>query len=98
MSATVNFILSEKNDIPVLPLNVVKKVGERSYVFVLKEGKAQPLQITTGLENTLNVQVTGGLGVGDEVVVPTIPMIEQLNKRFQRTRGPTNPLQRRQSD
>lgn len=100
MSATVNFILSEKKNVLVLPLTAVRKVGNQTYVFVQKEVGKKPvaIQITTGLENTLNIEVAEGLAVGAEVVIPTAKMIETLNKRFQHTRGPTNPLQKRQSD
>ncbi|MBN2058405.1 MAG: efflux RND transporter periplasmic adaptor subunit [Candidatus Saganbacteria bacterium] len=97
MSATVNFILSEKNDILIIPLNAVKKVSDKSYVFIpAKNGKkADPVQIATGLENSLNVQVESGLAEGDTVAIPTAKMVEQLNAKFdRRRRGPTNPLQR----
>ncbi len=96
MSATVNFILSEKNGILVLPLSAVKKLGDKSYVFVKDKGdKTKDLQISVGLENMVNVQVASGLKEGDEVVIPTIKMVQDLNQKFQRRRGPTNPLQRR---
>lgn len=96
MSATVDFILSEKKDILTLPLNAVKKIGDQSYVFVRDKGdKTKELQIKTGLENTLNIEVESGLKQGDEVVIPTVKMIQELNKKFERRRrGPTNPLQK----
>jgi macrolide-specific efflux system membrane fusion protein len=100
MSSTVNFILEEKDNILVLPLNTVKKIGNQSYVFVSKDDdkKPQPLQIKTGLENTLNIQVESGLAEGDTVVVPTIKMVQDLNNKFKRRRGPTNPLQKKNSN
>jgi macrolide-specific efflux system membrane fusion protein len=97
MSATVNFVLQEKNNVLLLPLRAVKKIGDRSYVFVQQKGskKPEPIQIKTGLENTLNIQVEEGLSEGDTVFIPNIEMIDELNQRFTRRRGPTNPLQRR---
>jgi macrolide-specific efflux system membrane fusion protein len=97
MSATVNFVLQEKNNVLLLPLSAVKKIGDRSYVFVQqKDGKKpEPIQIKTGLENTLNLQIEDGLSEGDEVFIPNVEMLEDLNKKFTRRRGPTNPLQRR---
>ncbi|MFH1347927.1 MAG: HlyD family efflux transporter periplasmic adaptor subunit, partial [Candidatus Margulisiibacteriota bacterium] len=99
MSATVNFVLEQKENILILPLNAVKKIGDRSYVFIRKnEKKTESLQIKTGLENSLHVQVESGLSDGDEVVIPTIKMVEDLNAGSQRRRGPTNPLQRRNNN
>lgn len=100
MSATVNFVLEEKDGILVLPLRAVKKIGNQTYVFVQKKEGKKPegVQIKTGLENTMHIEVVGGLAQGDEVVIPTIKMIEDLTSKFERRRGPTNPLQRRDSN
>ncbi|MBU0671691.1 MAG: HlyD family efflux transporter periplasmic adaptor subunit, partial [Candidatus Margulisbacteria bacterium] len=100
MSATVNFILSEQKDVLVLPLNAVKKAGNQTYVFIQKQQgkKPEPLQIKAGLENSLNVEVVSGVKQGDEVVIPTVKMIEQLNSRFEHRRGPVNPLQKKSND
>jgi len=96
MSATVNFVLSAKSNILILPLHAVKKISDKSYIFVkAKDDKPKEQQIKTGLENTLNIEVVSGLNEGDEVVVPTVKMIQDLNKKFQRRRGPRNPLQKR---
>lgn len=98
MSTTVNFVLQEKNNILILPLRAVKKIGNQSYVFLQKKEDKKPeaVQIKTGLENTLNIEVVGGLSEGDKVVIPTIKMIEELQAKFERRhRGPTNPLEKR---
>jgi len=95
MSATVNFQLTARKDVMLLPLNAVRKVGDRSYVFVMQPGKKdpQPLQISTGLENTSHIEVADGLKVGDGVYIPTAKMLESLQRR--RFRGPTNPLEKK---
>lgn len=98
MSSTVNFVLEEKNDILVVPLRVVKKIGNQSYVFVQKGKKVEPLQIKTGLENSTNIEVIGGLSDGASVVVPTVKMVQDLQSKFQRRRGPRNPLQKRNNN
>jgi len=95
MSATVNFVLNERLDVLTLPMNVIKKIGKLSYVFIKEGEKFTPKQITTGLENTLNVEVDSDLKKGDEVAVPTAEMIKELNAKFQHQRGPRNPLQKR---
>ena len=99
MSATVNFVLQERDNILVLPLNAVKKIGNQSYVFIQKKNKTEALQIKTGLENNTNIEVAGGLSEGDEVVIPTVKMIQDLQARFERRRrGPVNPLQKRNNN
>ncbi|MBU0572931.1 MAG: efflux RND transporter periplasmic adaptor subunit [Candidatus Margulisbacteria bacterium] len=99
MSATVEFILEEKDGILVVPMRAVKKLGDKSYVFMKNgKGKVESVQIKTGLENSVNVQVESGLKEGDELVIPTVKMIEDLNAKFSRRRGPTNPLQKKSDD
>ncbi|OGC13572.1 hypothetical protein A3J90_06765 [candidate division WOR-1 bacterium RIFOXYC2_FULL_37_10] len=93
MSATVNFILGEKKDILMLPLNAIKKIGDRVYVFVESnnKGKTKYVQIQTGLEDNLNIEIISGLSATDEVVIPTAKMLESLQSRSGR-RGPINPF------
>ncbi|MEA3494358.1 MAG: efflux RND transporter periplasmic adaptor subunit [Candidatus Margulisiibacteriota bacterium] len=97
MSATVNFVLREKNGIMLLPLNVVKKIGNKSYVFILPKDskKTKDVQVKLGLENDIHVEVVSGLSEGDEVLVPTAKMVQDLRSKFERRRGPTNPLQKK---
>ena len=91
MSATVNFILGEKSDILVLPLNAVKKMGDKTYVFVEEKEKTKSVQIQTGMEDNLNIEIINGLSATDEVVIPTAKMLESLQSRSGR-RGPINPF------
>ena len=96
MSANVNFTLEEKKDVLLIPLNAFKKVSSRSYVFVQdkKTGKVASLQVTTGLENTNHVEIVSGLKEGDEVIIPTAKMAEDLTGEGRH--GPMNPFQKRQ--
>jgi macrolide-specific efflux system membrane fusion protein len=97
MSATVNFITNEKNNILLLPLGAVKKIGTISYAFQYdsstKTGK--PIQIKTGLENTTHIEVISGLKEKDKVVIPDKKMITDLESRSDHRRAPMNPFQRR---
>lgn len=96
MSATVNFILQDKKEARLLPLSAVKKIGNRAYVFIEQRGKKEPvpLQIKTGLENTLHIEVVSDLKEGDPVVVPTVKMLEKIQKSG-RPRGPMNPFEKK---
>ncbi|MCX5725638.1 MAG: efflux RND transporter periplasmic adaptor subunit [Candidatus Saganbacteria bacterium] len=97
MSATINFILSQKNNVMVLPINSIVTLGTQSYVFIPQKGGTQSVQIKTGLANTENIEVVSGVSVNDEVVVPTSAMIEQLRSGSSRGRGIMNPFQKRQT-
>jgi len=98
MSATVNFITQEKDNVLLIPIKAIKQIGATTYAFQYdnntKTGK--PIQIKTGLENTTNIELISGLKEGDKIVIPDKKMITDLEARNARGfRGPTNPFQRR---
>jgi len=95
MSTTVNFTLEEKKGVLLLPLNAVKKVSNRTYVFVQDKEtkKTKGIQVQTGLENSSHVEIVSGLKGGDEVAIPTAKMVESISS--DRRHGPMNPFQRR---
>lgn len=91
MSASVNFIQSEKKGVMVLPIKAIRKRGDRTFVFVKdKDDKISTKQIEIGQENTENIEVVSGLSLGEEVVVPTALMVQNA---FSQTRGmPFSPF------
>lgn len=91
MSATVNFVMDQRENVLELPQTAVKKKGGRSYVFVRRNGAVTTLQVQTGLENTTKIEIVSGLNEGDEVVIPTTKMASELLDRG-RPRMPFNPL------
>ena len=95
MSSNVSFILMEKKNILIVPLRAVKKIGDNSYVFRVDGRKVDPIQIKTGLENNLHIEIIDGLSEGDKIAVPNDAMIEELQSKFSRRRRPMNPFQRR---
>jgi len=98
MSTTVSFIRDEKNNVLMLPIKAIKKIGTNVYVFKMdaSSDKPQPLQIKTGLENTSHLEVVSGLKEGEKVVIPDKKMIADLEARYSRgPRGPVNPFQKR---
>jgi macrolide-specific efflux system membrane fusion protein len=94
MSATVNFIQKESQNILVLPLRAVKKRNGYSYVFIKKEGKeeVEALRIQTGLEGVDQIEIISGISKGDEVIIPTAKMVQDAFER--RRRMPVNPFGR----
>jgi macrolide-specific efflux system membrane fusion protein len=97
MSATLNFITNEKDNILLLPLSAIKKIGTISYAFQYDKNTdtGKPIQIKTGLENTTHIEVVSGLKEKDKVVIPDKKMITDLESRSDHRRGPMNPFQRR---
>jgi len=47
MSATINFILSQKNNVMMLPINSVVTLGTQSFVFIPQKGGTQSVQVKT---------------------------------------------------
>ncbi len=97
MSATVNFITQEKDNVLLIPIRAIKKIGTSTYAFQYNNGTktAKPIQIKTGLENTTNIELISGLKEGDKIVIPDKKMITDLESSFEHRRGPMNPFQRR---
>jgi len=89
MSATINFMMEEKQNILCLPSNVIKRKGGRTYVFINQQGNITPVQISTGLENDSSTEVISGLVEGNAVVIPTPKILaETLDKNS--FRNPVN--------
>ena len=98
MSATVNFITNQKDNVLLIPIRAIKKIGTNTYAFQYDPGtkKVQSLQIKTGLENTTNIELISGLKEGDKLVIPDKKMITDLEAKNSRgPRGPMNPFQKR---
>ena len=57
-----------QNAIAIPSEAIVPEMG-KDKVFVYKSGKAQPVEITTGLRTEAEVQVVRGLEIGDTIIV-----------------------------
>jgi macrolide-specific efflux system membrane fusion protein len=94
MSATINFMMEQRTDVPYLPISAIKKKGGRTYCFVKKDEKIIPIQIQTGLENNDKIEIISGISLGDDVVIPNNKIAQELldTNRF---RQPFNFLGRK---
>lgn len=98
MSATVNFALESQHNVLMLPLRAVRKQNGRSYVFVKgKDGGLEPRQVTTGLDNNLEVELRDGVLEGDEVAIPDAATAAKLLSQRRGGSGPFNPFGGRRS-
>jgi len=80
MSATVNFFQNAKENILVLPVNAVRKLKGSSVVFLkTKDPKGyDTTQVKTALENNENIEIESGLSEGQEVIIPTSKMVQDI--------------------
>lgn len=94
MSATVNVEQEGRSDVLLLPLNALRKRGSNTYVFIKgSDGQIKSLQVQTGIENTEHIELLSGLNEGDEVIIPTNELAQQLLSRGNR-RPNFNPFGR----
>lgn len=70
MFARVNLITSEIPAVIAVPENILTTVSDsKSKLFVMKDGKAEQRNITTGLNVGGKVQVVSGLQPGEKIIV-----------------------------
>lgn len=56
-------------DVIAVPRNSVLKDGERSFLFVVRDGKAIKTWVVTGRENETLLEIRSGVAAGDSIVV-----------------------------
>ena len=65
---TMQFVTGERSAALAVPVRAVTRMSGKSTVWLVKDGRARPQRVTTGLENPEWVEITEGLA-GDERVV-----------------------------
>lgn len=65
MTAYVDFVVGEANDVLIVPTAAVAKNGDKSIV-VMQDGKSR--EVVTGFSDGTNVAITSGLAEGDIIV------------------------------
>ena len=75
MTAAVNVVVSQLDDVLIVPNRAVRvKEGER-VVYVLRDGAPVPVQVTLGASSDTHSEILAGdLKVGDRIVLnpPTV--------------------------
>ncbi|PLR34028.1 efflux transporter periplasmic adaptor subunit [Chimaeribacter californicus] len=70
MTAQVYIVLAAIKDAVVVPATALHRAGDRTTVQVVDaQGEAHERQVTVGLNNNVQAQITAGLKVGEKVVV-----------------------------
>ena len=96
LTVTVSMLVAERNDVLLIPNNVIIYEGKNVIVQVLEDGAIEQRSIKTGLSDWQYTEVTDGLSEGEKVVVdvttPTTPTTSQQGARpggIQRMGGTT---------
>jgi HlyD family secretion protein len=72
MTVTAELIISEADDVLLVPYTSVTIQGPQKYVQVLKDdGTTEKRTITTGITDYTNYEVSSGLTVGEKIVLPS---------------------------
>lgn len=61
--------VASKNNVIVIPRNIIQAEGSKKYVFVEENGRAAKRYIETGLESEIEVEVRSGLTTSDKLIV-----------------------------
>lgn len=70
MTATVEVVTQEKNEVLILPTSAVQNVGKEKFVLLKTTNKIVRQPIETGLSDGKNIEITSGLKEGDIVLIP----------------------------
>lgn len=67
-TATLQIIVAQALDVPVLPVEAIWEEGNVRTVTRIVDGKSESVAVTTGLSDGVWVEIRSGLQVGDHVV------------------------------
>jgi hypothetical protein len=65
----MQFSTGNRGDAVTVPRSAVARMGGTSTAWVVKDDRAEPRTVTTGLEGPDRVEITQGLAAGERVVV-----------------------------
>jgi RND family efflux transporter MFP subunit len=93
MSADVNIIIAQKEDVLIVPVTAVKKRRDKGVVMMHKpEGKPEPRPVETGVQDMDHIEIISGLAEGDVIKAK----VEQTSSKWKKDReGNTNDRRRR---
>jgi HlyD family secretion protein len=69
MFTDARLLLEQKGNVLLVPKAALVYAGDKTKVFVVKDGVATEHEVTIGLSDAENVEVTDGIAAGDDVIV-----------------------------
>ncbi len=85
MTARVSINVGESKNALTVPLSAVKTNKNQQYVVVMRNGQTENVNVTTGLTSDDRVEITSGLGDGDQIVVSQAKNSQQQQSQQQRS-------------
>jgi RND family efflux transporter MFP subunit len=82
MSATAEVVVERRDNVLLIPNDVIQGNLQNPMVEVLVNGKKEQRQVTLGLSDGTNTEVLSGLVEGEEVVEPTSTSAQQSSSLF----------------
>jgi len=70
MSVTVSIVITQKNNVLLVPNQAISRQGGKNVVNVLKNGLTELRPITTGISDWQYTEATDGLSEGEQVIIP----------------------------
>lgn len=75
MSVDVDILTANLANAILVPASAIQKDGKKSYVYVVRAGKATKRSVTTGANNGMQTVIKSGLVRGDVVITDKNPLI-----------------------
>lgn len=69
LSGEADFIVSEKQDVLIVPREFVKTVEGKEIVYVLENGKPVSKEVQTGISTVSQTEIVSGLGENQEIIL-----------------------------
>jgi len=71
MNATIEFIVFDKENILIIPLEALQKEDQKNFVLVKENSQAdpQPRAVETGASDDKNIEILSGINAGDIIIV-----------------------------
>jgi HlyD family secretion protein len=69
MTVSAEVIVAQKKDAITIPRNAIRESGERKFVLVAREGKAQEQDVKLGILSLIRTEIISGLSAGDQVIL-----------------------------
>jgi RND family efflux transporter MFP subunit len=69
MTANLGIEVERRDNVLLVPARAVRTTNNQKMVSVMRDGKATPQRVATGLSNDTTVEIVNGLAEGDQIVI-----------------------------
>jgi hypothetical protein len=68
MSADAEVLVRELKQVLTIPVGAARRVGDKTQVTVLRDGKPQTVEVTPGINTIEHLEIKAGLEAGQQVL------------------------------